>query len=625
MSGSADLEDDLFQEAVAAYEAGRYNEARELFRRVVELNGDRRSEAQRYLALSDAPIRLRREWGKDRQEGGTREPKDPRHGPIETQQLTDPIMDPPPAPKPPIYGGPAGRDDSEVSLARGASFTPLKPNQECIEVSPCILRRTPHLDVPPLKDRFQIRVYTDSGPLRDGEEGEEVVVEGPPEQTRFDVDVWLVAGAPFKVEGPPLRTLTILRDQDRSDFVKFTVFRQRSLEGIEKVSFSALFSYQGRACGRVTRIVSLAKGGPCEIDAEEPAGLRIEADTEGPDLSVRIVRGDDDCRFHCVVQTIDRTETGDWRLSSRAADVVREQMARFMAKGVSGRVRTMYLRSAGFQLFEASPPVFQRLFWELIDSGKPPKTISILTEEPYLPWELMVPTRTLLDGETEERQPLGVEFLISRWTSKNHIAPPQRVPLRDSWVVAPRDSRLMMAEDEAAMVLKEIPGERIDPAGIEKMEEILGRQGRSLLHFVCHGKSGAAGSQILFLEKREEFEAGLLRDMPGVKKAFKSGKPLVFLNACEVGRKEPALVGVGGFAEQFMALGASGVIAPLWSVKDSLAHQLAVEFYRRLQDEPETPFSQILRDLRGRSYAEGGGEDTWAAYCFYGDPLARRA
>jgi hypothetical protein len=74
-----------------------------------------------------------------------------------------------------------------------------------------------------------------------------------------------------------------------------------------------------------------------------------------------------------------------------------------------------------------------------------------------------------------------------------------------------------------------------------------------------------------------------------------------------------------------MALGASGVIAPLWSVKDSVAHEIAETFYKRVAEEPETPFAEILRDLRKKSYAAEGGEDTYAAYCFYGDPLARRA
>jgi len=108
-------------------------------------------------------------------------------------------------------------------------------------------------------------------------------------------------------------------------------------------------------------------------------------------------------------------------------------------------------------------------------------------------------------------------------------------------------------------------------------------------------------------------------------RAFDEGRLIRIAYAYEQAtkwRKEPALIGVGGFAEQFMILGASGVIAPLWSVKDSIAHQVAVQFYERVEREPDTPFAEILRDLRRKSYADEGGEDTWAAYTFYGDPLA---
>jgi CHAT domain-containing protein len=106
---------------------------------------------------------------------------------------------------------------------------------------------------------------------------------------------------------------------------------------------------------------------------------------------------------------------------------------------------------------------------------------------------------------------------------------------------------------------------------------------------------------------------------------FQESQPMVFLNACEIGRPEPALVGVEGFAKSFIALGARCVIAPLWSVKDSIAHQVATEFYQRMSQEPGLPLAAILRDIRRKAYEEDGGEDTYAAYTFYGDPLAAKA
>lgn len=49
------------------------------------------------------------------------------------------------------------------------------------------------------------------------------------------------------------------------------------------------------------------------------------------------------------------------------------------------------LPGAGKELFDASPAVFQEAFWELMTGGKPPATIAIVSEEPFIPWELMVP------------------------------------------------------------------------------------------------------------------------------------------------------------------------------------------------------------------------------------------
>ena len=198
----------------------------------------------------------------------------------------------------------------------------------------------------------------------------------------------------------------------------------------------------------------------------------------------------------------------------------------------------------------------------------------------------------------------------------------QALPLADSYVVAPTDSGLANAAVEADMVVSRFAGERVDPASVEKLDEVFAAGGRSLLHFVCHGKSGN-GQQTLVLQGRQEMRPLFLRGMPHLEHGIRASRPLVFLNACEVGRLEPGLVGAGGFAEAFMNLGAGGVVAALWSVKDDLAHQLAEEFYRRVEAEPTTPYAAILRDLRGRSYADDrAAEDTWAAYCFYGDPLA---
>jgi hypothetical protein len=85
----------------------------------------------------------------------------------------------------------------------------------------------------------------------------------------------------------------------------------------------------------------------------------------------------------------------------------------------------------------------------------------------------------------------------------------------------------------------------------------------------------------------------------------------------------PSLAGVDGFAKSWVDAGAGAVIAPLWSVRDSIAHDVAVKFYDAIAKEPRTPYARIMRDIRALAYGEVGSEDTYyAAYCYLGSPTA---
>ena len=42
-------------------------------------------------------------------------------------------------------------------------------------------------------------------------------------------------------------------------------------------------------------------------------------------------------------------------------------------------------------------------------------------------------------------------------------------------------------------------------------------------------------------------------------------------------------------------------------------------FYERVRAEPTLPFADALRDIRKLAYEGDDPEDSWAAYCFYGD------
>jgi CHAT domain-containing protein len=243
----------------------------------------------------------------------------------------------------------------------------------------------------------------------------------------------------------------------------------------------------------------------------------------------------------------------------------------------------------------------------------------------------MIPSRKNAKGQDEVKDALGVTYSVGRWICGDNVSPEQRVPLTESRVVAPdykgaKPEKLPKAADEAKFVLSKIPGRQISPAMYDAFVADMQTGGAPVLHFVCHGAAQTPVAQQIYFENGQIISSVQLGGNKAFRAALQKKKPFIFLNACEVGRLQPALVGVGGFAQKFIERGASVVIAPLWSVKDDIAHDIALEFYETTEKYPDKPFAEILRDIRAKAYdSTTGAEDTYAAYCFYGDPLARRA
>jgi CHAT domain len=496
-----------------------------------------------------------------------------------------------------------------------------------------IVTRTPHMDIGadlPLQpgSTFEVKIYADQSAPADGEDVSPIVV---PADTR--VDVYLVASDHFVIEGSDVGAM-VINAEPRSDCPPFRV----SVKPADKLprgitpSLTALFLNAGRPCGMVRRAVSILDiEAPSAPPPPRPGQLEIVPPGIDVDLHVTVLdAGNRDGRtFKCTVRTphLDAYREGvteTWPLPQRTDDLVRTYMTSFTDKNAPPDARIAALRGAGRLLFDATPQNFRNAFWQMIDERKPLNDFAIVSEEPNIPWELMVPSRRK-DGKLQQLQPLGLQLRIGRWTTPDMLSPRQKLNLVDSFVVAPNytDARkkLAHAQEEADFVAATFNGQMITPAAFVDVQRTL-RDRRTLLHFVCHGNDSAVGMQAIDLENNQTLSSVALMGIDGVAEAFSTSTPIIFLNACQVGRLAPALVGVGGFAAAFIELGASAVIAPLWSVKDSIAHDIAMDFYGRVKAEPTTPFAEILRTIRGKAYDPANGEDTYAAYCFYGDPAA---
>ncbi len=509
------------------------------------------------------------------------------------------------------------------------------------QINEGVVRRIPHMDLshegvmnPGVE--FQVSIYANEIAARIEEDVEPITLAAPADVREFEVSVWLVATPHFAIVQPALKTLIIKRDESSSSIAQFDVIVRRTPHDRAVPKITAIFRFNDRACGTVSRYVKLAQTPQEENRGESALSLKalpkleIHPSAQPADLTVIVTNPANDGRvFECLVSSpllekYRKEQVDTWTLRETADKLVSEYFSRFTSSGGSSGQRIAYLKGAGCDLFKAAPPLFQKVFWELIDQGKPLRTISVVSEEAHIPWELMVPVRP---GGIDRREPLGVEFSVGRWVSGNYCFPRNPVPLTDSWVFAPRytgrhPNPLKNAAAEADFVIDKFRGKAISPAVFDELESAMALGGRSLIHFICHGASPRAGGQAIFCEDNSELNSSAIGGAVEIPNACRQSAPFIFLNACDVGRTTPALVGVGGFASAFIELGASCVIAPLWSVKDSIAHQIAREFYEATLADPHRPFAEILSQIRKRAYQTPAGEDTYAAYCFYGDPLA---
>jgi serine/threonine protein kinase len=503
---------------------------------------------------------------------------------------------------------------------------------------PVVTCRTPHLDLShalPLCPGavFEVLVYADLLPARAGEDSEDVVLRAPVTMTSFRLDVWLVATHHFLVTDAPIKAITVRRHEPRSDTARFRVAVVAAPAQGEEPLISASFSCNGRPSGRVTRVIPIQGAGRVATKDTATAAPTLEVDLQAvaPDLVIEISAPENDGRrFEVRVDTpmlsLER-RTESWFLPAEAPALVDAAMQQFFTPGASRSARLASLSGAGLELFDAAPALLKDAYWRLVDAGHKPRTFFVVSDERSIPWELMIPNRRTPGGDREVHRSLGTELAVGRWHRQSAVSPRQRVQLRTSYVVAPNYTTwapLEYAAAEAEFVCRRFSGRRIDPARFDHLDLMLGDQGVDLLHFICHGEADEGGIPFLLLEEPDRLNPQQIRAMPGLSKACRESRPLVFLNACEVGRPARGLVGASGFAKSFIEIDASCVVGALWSVDDRTAHNVAVEFYEQILSNPTMPFAEALRRIRARGYA-AEGEDTYAAYCFYGDPAASSA
>jgi hypothetical protein len=497
------------------------------------------------------------------------------------------------------------------------------------------ITRVPHMDAPEelvtaAGTPFAVEVWLDDVPPHPGESGEPVRVEMPAGQESIDLGVLLTPSSHFELHGEQYRTVRLDRRPGTSARVSFELTVSAAASD-GPAGISALFLYGGRPCGRVARswnwIRSKKVAGPGDTAPPGAPVVPVHTDASEPDLTVLIEAPvNTGLEFTCSILTpllpgYDKPQGVRWGMPVQASVFVRERLEGVVDSRRTPRQRLVALRAAGYEFFDAAPPLFRTALWELVDAGKRPRSIYVASAEPSLPWELMIPRRQ--KGRPGELRPLGVEFPIGRWTRADGASPSPDLVIDGSVVIAPKyTSQPLDVTAEVDFIRQSFAAKRAEPATYDHIDKFVGNAKASLIHYVGHGVAGIDGDDTLVLEDAELASRELLA-LPGWKSSCEASKPLVFLNACEVAQQQPSIGGGAGFPRAFGDIGAKAVIAPLWPVQNTIARSMAERIYNGATTSTAPAVAEVMRRIREEAYEAEDAPDTLSAYCFFGDPTAR--
>ena len=289
------------------------------------------------------------------------------------------------------------------------------------------------------------------------------------------------------------------------------------------------------------------------------------------------------------------------------------------------------LQARGVEIFDKLIPLeLRKVLWDARDSLE---AIQVISDEPFIPWELAY-LKEPGKKAVKDSYFLAEKGLV-RWLAEAEHFPPQRLRLRDgkaSYVIpaypAASGYQLPGARAEKEMLEEVLSAQAITPTSSMVQDTIEIPGCCDILHFACHGlanpsliwdsglmmegqmKNKSYQQDNLLSSQVEAFADLQAPDQPG---------PLVFLNACQVGRQGYSLTGTGGFAKAFVKSGAGAFISTHWSVGDTSALVFSKTLYEQLLA------GNTMMDAVGaaRNAAKNEQEMTWLSYVVYADPYVK--
>jgi len=392
-------------------------------------------------------------------------------------------------------------------------------------------------------------------------------------------------------------------------------------------TIKAVYSIDGQAIGAAFRPLVVVSE-PGLVDSAPtpppPAGVDISIPTAKTacDLTVSISYGETDRQLLFTIDSphpgVARSDPIQVKLDDSPPVVARQLVDKVNLKAKEAGIYAL-LSGFGKTIADKLPVEF----WAALQAVRAAvtdrsPTLLLVSEEPYIPWELAVMKPPLVDEHTPPF--LGAQVAVGRWVLGPRVLlpPPAEVRVDRAAVIwGVYDPRywqpLVDAEAEAAAIEKDYGAVPVSATTTDVLACFKAEPGANLLHFAVHGVYDPVGVQDGLI-----MTDGQALDPMEVKGSELPAAPFVFLNACQVGSGSRILGDYAGMAAAFLYAGASGVVAPLWSVKDPVAKQIALDFYAKITAGVRP--AEVFRTERAAFTEKGGKSPTYLAYQFFGHP-----
>jgi hypothetical protein len=405
---------------------------------------------------------------------------------------------------------------------------------------------------------------------------------------------------------------------------------------------SATFSIDNEVLGVAYRVVRVAKevaAQPVARTARTAPGANITAPTGEPPahVTVTIQKGAEQGVLQWgIVSRLDRIGLPTDRMVTSAigqdakvfaVDIIKKLFALGSKDGLYEE-----LRGIGLTIADRMPPEVVDALRSAAAAVAPDQLqVLLLTQEPYVPWELALLEEPFDDAVSPF---LGAQANVGRWIlDPNKRTNPITAVRAGSMAVVSGVyqiatlGRLEAAEQEAKDLTAAYAATPVSAERPLVSKLLRGDPPADILHFAVHGRYDPQGAgEGLYMIDGDKIDPFQIRGSN-----LKAQNPFVFLNACQVGASAEVLEGYSGIAEAFLRAGACAVVAPLWSIDDKIAHAIALSFYSETLAAPANagaahppPVADLLRRARA-NFSEGQADlsATYLAYQFYGHPTMR--